>query len=186
MREQHGERLCVYAVQVGDYRDNDALISEITSGCGGLVSAADLASPAAMTAYVAETLMSPVPVVEYERQTLSATTLFELNSALLSGEGQAELRKLAAYISGHGSEIKDIKITGHTCDLGAESYNDGLSLRRAKAVATFLAQEGVSSDLMDVSGMGESSPTASNDTREGRSQNRRVEVHIGTLKPRGS
>ncbi len=188
MREQHGDRLCVHAIQVGDYRGNDALIGDITggSGCGGLVSAADLASPAAMTAFVAESLMSPVPVVEYERQTLSATTLFNLNSAVLSGAGQAELSKLAAYINGHGSEISDIKVIGHTCDLGSESFNDGLSLRRAQTVAAFLAREGVSSDLMNVSGMGESSPIASNGTKEGRSQNRRVEVHIGTLKPRDS
>jgi OOP family OmpA-OmpF porin len=188
MREQHGDRLCLYAVQAGDYRENDALISDITrgNGCGGVVSTTNIASPEAMTAYVAETLMSPVPVVEYERQTLSATTLFKLNSAALSDEGQAELRQLAAYIKGHGSEISDIKITGHTCDLGSERYNQELSLRRARAVATSLAREGVSSDLMDVNGMGESSPIASNANEAGRSQNRRVDVHIGTLKPAGS
>ena len=62
----------------------------------------------------------------------------------------------------------------------------GKSDSRAQAVASFLAQEGVPSDLMDVSGMGESNPSVSNDTREGRAQNRRVEIHIGTMKPEGS
>jgi OmpA-OmpF porin, OOP family len=186
MRGLHGDRLCVYAIQVGNFRDNDALIGEITRGCGGVISAADLASPDAMTAYAAETLMAPVPKVEYERQTLSANTLFELNSAVVSSAGQAELRKLASYINGHGSELNDIKVTGHTCNLGSESYNERLSVRRAQAVAKFLAQEGVPSNLMEVSGLGESSPSVSNDTQEGRAQNRRVEVHIGTMKPRGA
>ena len=139
-----------------------------------------------MNAYAAETLMTPLQVaelMEYEQQTLSATTLFRLNSAILSTQGQAELRDLAAYIIGHRAQVGDIDIIGHTCDLGSERYNQRLSLRRARAVATFLAQEGVPSDLMDVSGMGESSPIASNADEAGRSQNRRVEVHIGTIKP---
>ena len=74
--------------------------------------------------------------------------------------------------------MKDIKVTGHTCSLGEASYNQGLSERRARAVAKFLAAEGVSSSLMKVSGMGESDPAASNDSREGRAKNRRVEVHL--------
>ena len=188
MRGQHGDRLCVYAVKVGGYAENDALIGEITrgNGCGGVVSAADLASPDAMTAYVAETLMAPVPQVEYESKAMSANTLFELNSATLSGAGQAELRELASYISGHGDDVKELKVTGHTCSLGAADYNQGLSERRARAVAEFLAAQGVPSGLMQVSGMGENSPAASNDTREGRAQNRRVEVHIGTVSAKGS
>ena len=187
MKEQHGDNLCLHAVQVGDYRGNDALINEITSGmgCGGVVSASELGSPEAMTAFAAETLMSPIEVapMEYEQQTLSSTMLFRLNSATLSGEGEVELQRIAAYIIGLGSRVGDIDVIGHTCDLGAEAYNQGLSERRARAVATFLAQQGVSSDLMDVSGMGESSPVASNANEAGRSQNRRVEVHIGTTNP---
>ena len=139
----------------------------------------------AMTAYAARTLMSPVaaPVVEYEQQALSATTLFKLNSATLSPAGEAELRVLAGYINGHDLQISDIKVNGYTCDLGPESYNQGLSQRRAGAVAGFLARQGVPSDLMEVSGMGESNPIASNSNEAGRAQNRRVEVHIGTIKP---
>ncbi|GHD19016.1 membrane protein [Halioglobus japonicus] len=188
MRGTHGDRLCVYAIPVGDYRDKGALIADITGGasCGGVTAASDLASPDAMTAFVADTLMAPVPKVTYEKQTLSANTLFALNSAALSSTGQADLRKLAAYIKEHGSDLKDLKITGHTCNLGAESYNEGLSMRRAETVANFLAQQGLPANLMDVSGMGERSPSVSNDTREGRAQNRRVDVQIGTMKPQGN
>ena len=189
LKEQHGDKLCLHAIQVGDYRGSDALVSDMTSGtgCGGVVSAADLASPEAMTAYAAATLMSPLEVppaaMEYEQQTLSSTMLFGLDSAVLSASGEAELRKLAAYINELGSSAGDIDVIGHTCNLGSEMYNQDLSLRRAEAVAAFLVQQGVASDLIDVSGMGESSPVASNDTRTGRSENRRVEIQIGTIKP---
>ena len=190
MKEQHGDNLCLYAIKVGDDSESDTLINELinVSGCGGVVPASELASAEAMTAYAARTLMSPAaaPLVEYEQQTLSGTALFNLDSAVLSGAGQTELSELAAYINGHESQVSDIKVVGHTCDLGSEVYNQGLSLRRARAVAAFLAQEGVPSELMDVSGMGESNPIASNDSKAGRSQNRRVEVHIGTIKPLGS
>ena len=186
MQEQHGEKLCVHTIQVGDYRGSDALISDITSinGCGSANSASDLASADAMTAFAADTLMTAMQpqVMEYEQTVLSTTTLFRLNSATLSQDGQAELRRLAAYINEQGSSVGDIDVIGHTCDLGSERYNQALSVRRAQAVATFLAQEGVSADLMDVSGMGESSPIVSNTNEASRAQNRRVEVNIGTVK----
>ncbi len=52
-------------------------------------------------------------------------------------------------------------------------------MRRATTVRDYLASKGVATSLMSVSGMGESSPVASNATKEGRAQNRRVEVSIG-------
>jgi len=70
----------------------------------------------------------------------------------------------------------DVEVAGHTCSIGTEEYNLGLSLRRAEAVRNYLVSKGVSADRLTVRGYGESRPTASNDTREGRAQNRRVEL----------
>ncbi|TON25989.1 hypothetical protein CGH62_21605 [Vibrio parahaemolyticus] len=73
-----------------------------------------------------------------------------------------------------------IRIVGYTDSSGPEIYNIGLSERRAQSVADYLVQQGIDASRLTVMGMGENSPVASNDTAEGRAQNRRVEVHFDT------
>jgi OOP family OmpA-OmpF porin len=77
-------------------------------------------------------------------------------------------------------EAGDVRIAveGHTDGVGSEDYNEGLSIRRAKAVANYLAAGGISAARMEVSGFGESRPVATNDTADGRAQNRRVELNV--------
>lgn len=75
-----------------------------------------------------------------------------------------------------------VLIEGHTCNIGTPEYNMDLSLKRAKAVATMLSSNGISHERISFTGYGETRPVASNDTYEGRVQNRRVEV---TLVPAG-
>ena len=78
----------------------------------------------------------------------------------------------------------DIDIIGHTDSVGDEDYNQQLSGRRASAMRDFLVTERkVDSNIIDVSGMGESSPVADNATAEGRALNRRVEVRVGVKAP---
>ncbi|HLF96673.1 MAG TPA: OmpA family protein [Methylococcaceae bacterium] len=71
-----------------------------------------------------------------------------------------------------------VEITGHTDSKGSDSYNQRLSEERARAVADYLAAQGVNMARMNARGMGESMPLASNDTDGGRQQNRRVEILI--------
>jgi len=71
-----------------------------------------------------------------------------------------------------------IAITGHTDSAGSDAYNQRLSEERAQEVAGYLANHGVVTDRMVVTGAGETNPVASNATQEGRAQNRRVEVEI--------
>lgn len=71
-----------------------------------------------------------------------------------------------------------VLIEGHTCNIGTPEYNKDLSLRRANAVATMLASKGISHERITFTGYGETRPVASNDTYEGRVQNRRVEVKL--------
>ena len=67
-------------------------------------------------------------------------------------------------------------IVGHTDDVGSDTYNLGLSQRRAESAARYLASRGVT--RYDTRGRGESEPIASNDSEAGRQQNRRVEIAI--------
>jgi outer membrane protein OmpA-like peptidoglycan-associated protein len=69
-----------------------------------------------------------------------------------------------------------VDVVGHADATGADDYNQNLSERRASAVASFLLDRGVLRDRLFVAGMGERQPIATNDTPEGRSRNRRVEI----------
>jgi outer membrane protein OmpA-like peptidoglycan-associated protein len=71
-----------------------------------------------------------------------------------------------------------IEIEGHTDSVGEEAMNQTLSEKRAAAVRNYLAGRGVTAARITMTGMGESSPVASNDTPSGRQQNRRVELVI--------
>ena len=97
--------------------------------------------------------------------------------------GKAELTNLGDYIKGQGMSVGDIDIIGHTDSRGSEAYNQRLSMRRAAAVRDYIVSQGIKADIIDVGGMGESDPIASNDTEAGRAQNRRVEIHVGTSRP---
>ena len=71
-----------------------------------------------------------------------------------------------------------IEIAGHTDSVGSDAYNQQLSQRRADAVANYLNSRGVMRDRMITVGAGETRPIASNDTEQGRAQNRRVEITL--------
>ncbi|MEM7216467.1 MAG: OmpA family protein, partial [Pseudomonadota bacterium] len=71
-----------------------------------------------------------------------------------------------------------IEIGGHTDSRGKDEYNHQLSEGRAKAVVHYMVNAGVVAERLEVVGYGESSPIASNDTGEGRSQNRRIEFKV--------
>ena len=71
-----------------------------------------------------------------------------------------------------------VKIAGYTDDAGAEEYNQGLSERRASAVLEYLMNGGVEANRLGSVGHGASNPVADNATRDGRTQNRRVELNV--------
>jgi len=71
-----------------------------------------------------------------------------------------------------------IDVYGHTDSTGSDAYNQTLSENRARAVADYLTSRGVSAQRVRSQGFGETRPVASNNTEEGRSANRRVEIKI--------
>ena len=75
-----------------------------------------------------------------------------------------------------------VVISGHTDNVGTDANNQSLSERRAASVGTYLAGRSVSSERMVITGYGESRPVASNETAEGRTQNRRVELTLEPIK----
>jgi outer membrane protein OmpA-like peptidoglycan-associated protein len=84
------------------------------------------------------------------------------------------LDRLADYLKTHPQT--KVLIEGHTDSRGSEEYNEALSQRRADAVARALVERGASADAVHAVGRGKGYPVATNDTAEGRQQNRRVEI----------
>lgn len=186
LKAQHGDKVCLHTVKVGDDPTGDAVIANITdaAGCDSAVAAGDIASGTAMSAYAANTLMTPIQQeLQYEKHTVSAVALFDFNKAVLKEQGKAELQKLGADIRAQGMSVGDIDVIGHTDSVGSDRYNQALSVRRAMAVRDYLVSEGIDAGIIDAMGKGESDPVASNDTDAGRAQNRRVEIHVGTSRP---
>lgn len=101
---------------------------------------------------------------------------FDFNKADIRADARPVLDEAIRTLQ----EAGDVRVAveGHTDSVGSDSYNEGLSIRRAKAVAAYLARGGISADRMSIAGFGESRPVASNDTADGRAQNRRVELNV--------
>lgn len=109
--------------------------------------------------------------------TLSGSVLFKHNSAELLPIARERLREVAGVLKEYESG-NQIVIEGHTDSKGSEEYNRQLSERRARSVRDYLVSEGVSDSVVSAIGRGEDEPIASNDTAEGRANNRRVEIVI--------
>ncbi|HEX6313919.1 MAG TPA: OmpA family protein [Gemmatimonadaceae bacterium] len=102
--------------------------------------------------------------------------LYDFDSDLIKPTAAQNLKSLAASLDKYPNT--DILIVGHTDATGTDSYNMGLSERRARSAMNYLVGEGVSASRLRATGRGETEPIASNDTEAGQAQNRRVEIAI--------
>lgn len=107
---------------------------------------------------------------------MSGKLLFDFNADKLSETQRANVEKMA--ISLHGIGINQLRVEGHTDDVGAAAYNEQLSLRRAQAVAQVLINAGIPKDNVSVHGYGHSRPLPMVSTNAVRKENRRVAVII--------
>ncbi|RQW63978.1 OmpA family protein [Vibrio viridaestus] len=118
----------------------------------------------------------PKPVTHVYKKDLSASSSFALNSAQLTESAKSDLQEVIGLLTEYPQA--DVVITGHTDSTGSKQYNQVLSERRANSVADFLTENGIQTSRISTKGMGELQPVASNDTREGREKNRRVEIVV--------
>ena len=119
----------------------------------------------------------PAPQKVEKSMTLDATALFGFDKDGLSDSGRASLDGLADDLK-RMDDIENVTVVGHTDSTGPADYNMGLSQRRANTVKAYLVSKGIDADKITTRGMGETQPAVSNATREGRAQNRRVEIII--------
>jgi outer membrane protein OmpA-like peptidoglycan-associated protein len=108
--------------------------------------------------------------------TFDSGLLFAYDSDAIQGAARENLTNLAESLRKYSDT--DVLIVGHTDATGSDSYNQGLSDRRATSAASFLAAQGVTRTRVRTAGRGEAEPIDSNESAEGRALNRRVEVVI--------
>jgi outer membrane protein OmpA-like peptidoglycan-associated protein len=130
----------------------------------------------------AEEIAKTVPDAKVERVgegivvEFNSSVLFGFDKSGLSADAKANLDKLVVVLNSY--KDTNIEIQGHTDSKGSETYNQDLSVQRTRKVSNYLTDEGISSDRLTVKGFGETMPKYSNDTENGRAQNRRVEFLI--------
>jgi OOP family OmpA-OmpF porin len=101
---------------------------------------------------------------------------FDFNKANIRPDAAGILREAATILKDNSSVT--VSVEGHTDAIGSDAYNQKLSQRRAEAVKQFLVKEGIPASRLTTRGFGKSQPVASNDTEDGRAQNRRVELKV--------
>ena len=101
---------------------------------------------------------------------------FESNSSELTAGSSESLDKVVNAMNEY-DQLR-IEIQAHTDNMGEASYNLSLSEKRANSVRDYLIAKGVAANRMKVKGFGETQPIADNSTREGRAENRRVELKV--------
>lgn len=108
--------------------------------------------------------------------TFDSDLLFPINSSYLTDKAKVALEEFVSLAKEHPQAL--IQIDGHTDATGTADYNQWLSEKRAVSVKTYLENLGLSASRMETKGHGQVQPVATNQTKEGRQQNRRVEITI--------
>ncbi len=114
--------------------------------------------------------------IEIGKSIVLRNIFFDSGKSTLRDESQTELDRLFEILNEHQG-VK-VEISGHTDNVGSASFNKKLSEARAKAVVDYLAEKGIDAERLQYAGYGFEKPIATNDTEEGRQQNRRTEFKI--------
>jgi len=140
-----------------------------------------LAAAEARAARAMESLNKIAQVKEEARGmviTLSGQVLFVTGKSELLPAARDQLDQVATALKDQGS-LKPMVVEGYTDSVGSDATNLKLSKDRAESVRAYLVSKGVPSDKISSVGKGKANPVASNDTPEGRANNRRVEIIVG-------
>lgn len=107
---------------------------------------------------------------------LSGKVLFGSDVESLNKQSTEIVERIGKALLGVG--IERVRVDGHTDASGKETYNQQLSLRRAKSVGKVLTSVGMKEENIQLQGLGSREPVASNDTAAGRTENRRVSIVV--------
>jgi OmpA-OmpF porin, OOP family len=123
---------------------------------------------------------APPPVAQApppaKKKIVRRSVHFDFDKATIRPDAVPVLNEAAETLKAEGGIA--VIVEGHTDSVGTDAYNQKLSRRRADAVRQYLVKHGIPANRITAEGFGESRPVASNDTGDGRAQNRRVELRV--------
>jgi OOP family OmpA-OmpF porin len=208
LKQQYGDRLCVYSVWVGNKHEESGklLLNSLSdvAGCGFRADAENVSTPAGMAEFVTTVFLKPAtPVADCTTQdadgdgvndcddkcpdTLKGAHVnqfgcwivdvkFDNDKSNIKPEYYGELDSAAQVINNNPGVT--IEVQGHTSNTASAEHNQKLSERRAAAVADYLGKHVGNNATLTPQGYGLTQPIDTNDTEEGRANNRRVELKV--------
>jgi len=181
--------VCIHAIHSGESVEGKVVLERMvalsTNRCGSLRPASSVRDARSVEAFERQVFLdrAPLPAVSAAavatparcggRIVLRGVT-FDLDKASLRADSEEVLAFAAEQL--RECTTRRVTVEGHTCALGENTHNLGLSERRADAVRDYLLAHGVAAEQLATRGVGEADPVASNDSADGRAQNRRVEL----------
>ncbi len=192
MAKKYGDRFCLHVISVADTPKGISTLKRLASltPCGVFVEASALSDKAVLDKFAQDVFYTQeeelivevveevvvVPVVPVQEKIVFRNFNFGFDKYQITDEMIPALTEAATMLE----EYPNLKVMigGHTDSTGPEAYNQGLSERRAKSVADWMAANGISADRLQVKGYGEGNPKYDNNTKEGRKLNRRVEIDV--------
>ncbi|MEW5772854.1 MAG: OmpA family protein [Thermodesulfobacteriota bacterium] len=185
--EKYPGNVCFHVVSFADEASGQKILDELAKLSGCTVKAdgvALLKDEAALDKFVRDVFFDVVEVKAEKPMAQEKVEEVITFRGITFDFDSAKIRKDMAPILDEAVKIIKAKkgakivVEGHTCSIGADQYNQGLSERRAKAVQGYFAASGIDAANIEIIGYGESKPKYDNKTQEGRKLNRRVEIRF--------
>lgn len=155
---------------MADSKSGPAVEIDVELPGGRRIKVAERSFNATLADYLAKQPKAPFRTFTFDNLT------FDTNSAIIKGESETHVNELTEIMQAYPQLV--IRIEGHTDNTGSESANETLSQERADAVKTQLVKAGIAADRVTTKGFASEKPTATNQTQEGRQENRRIDVVI--------
>lgn len=184
--DMYAGNVCFHVVSFADSAGGQKTLDELAklSGCSVKAYGPDLLKDAAaMDKFVRDVFFDvveiktakPAPMEKVEEVLTFRSITFDFDKSNIRKDMAPILDEAAAIIKDKKGVIV---VEGHTCNIGADQYNQGLSERRAKSVKDYFVKKGLEASRIDTAGLGESKPKYDNSKEEGRKLNRRVEIRF--------
>lgn len=178
----YGGNLCIHTVQVGNDAAGGKLLADLANltPCGSYRHGDTISTDAGMDAFVREVFFQDLAIMEMIGPDGTTGILGKVYFDSDKSTVKPEYNEMLDRVAGILKSTKDVflSVQGHTDSTASNSYNMALSQRRAEAVCKALISRGVSEDRVFPKAYGEESPAAPNNSREGRRENRRVDLAV--------
>ncbi len=180
LKAAYGDKVCIYTIQIGDSPIGKATLEGVANAgkCGFATTGNELASSEGLSDFVRKVFFGKAgEKAKVAPVSFNLYVKFDFDKDTIRPQEEDNLDEVGNFLAMH----KEIKITleGHTCNIGSEKYNMGLSKRRAESVKRYLVKKfKIDPSRLTTVGYGFSRPLESNATKAGREANRRVMATI--------